>query len=198
MAYMARHKHFFDFMTLSTPFSSSSNVYRTYNPSKQDLKYAELVCNYRLSMLPPEQSNFRVVSLLTYSLETSETMHHAIACNIEPTPIRGSICAERCAIALLTAKHPSRNFIIHTVYVLTDAQQPKCSGCLCLEFLSSYANPNMKFITFSPTKNKFLSAFIHETYPYPSLYKYVGIPTLEKYQNISENILQSTQLQMKV
>eukprot|EP01083_Nonionella_stella_P039116 106384_1 len=139
---------------------NTAPVYRLYQPSPFDEYYMNLAREYRMRMKPPEQSSFRVVSVITFKVIDEKTKQviidkpqHVIACNIEATSIRASVCAERCALFNLVARYPEQNFIIERVYVLTDAGDPKCCGLLCLEFLSSFGFKGIaaiKLISFSP------------------------------------------------
>ena len=122
--------------------------YKPYIPSLTDEYYMKLAREYRYKMKAPEQSSFRVVSVITFKLIDlkkniiSTKLYHVIGCNVESTPIRASVCGERCALFNLVAKYPAQNFIIDTVYILTDASEPKCSGLLCLEFFTSFGFAN--------------------------------------------------------
>ena len=162
---------------------SQNTVYRVHCPTTLDEHYMNIARKYRLRMKPPEQSSFRVVAIITFRIidETSneiiDKLQHVIGCNIESTSIRASICGERCALFNLVAKYPAQNFIIDTVYILTDADEPKCPGLLCLEFLSSFgckSTANIRLVQFSPKmKAKVLTGDVSTAYPFPPIYKYL-------------------------
>merc|ERR1719362_2737663 len=103
--------------------NSQHSVYKLYNPSALDLYYMRIAREYRLRMKPPEQSSFRVVSIITFKVTDEKSnkiidkLEHVIGCNIESTSIRASVCGERCALFNLVAKYPAQNFIIDTVYI---------------------------------------------------------------------------------
>eukprot|EP01084_Bolivina_argentea_P026313 48923_1 len=189
---------------MSTNDAGNKNtMYKLYKPTSLDQYYMKLAREYRLKMKPPEQSSFRVVSIITFRIIDEKTdkiinkLEHVIGCNVESTPIRASVCGERCALFNLVAKYPAQNFIIETVYILTDANEPKCSGLLCLEFLSSFgqkSSAGIKFINFSPNTSKVLTVNINNVYPFPPIYKYLGDnkPTHILYKKFSKLILQTS------
>eukprot|EP01083_Nonionella_stella_P110021 321644_1 len=87
---------------------NTAPVYRLYQPSPFDEYYMNLAREYRMRMKPPEQSSFRVVSVITFKVIDEKTKQviidkpqHVIACNIEATSIRASVCAERCVTQVI-------------------------------------------------------------------------------------------------
>ena len=134
---------------------------------KEDIKLSH---QYRLTVIPPRQSSFRVVALIYYQLlgeeeeeeeeETNEndseengvnasistntsTRNYVVGTNDEPCYMNGSLCAERAALVQLRFLPIKR---ITKVVITTDSPQPIFPGFLCREFMCSHVALDPEFV----------------------------------------------------
>jgi len=128
----------------------------------EDMDDLFLAHRYRLSLVPPRQSSFRVVALIFYQRDEdlliagtaapghtivprisegrangkSPQRRYVVGTNDEPCSISGSICAERAAMLQLRFV-PNLSSITKLV-IVTDAEGFISPGLLCREFLFSH------------------------------------------------------------
>jgi hypothetical protein len=119
--------------------------------TEQDKEDIKLSHQYRLKVIPPRQSSFRVVALIYYQLLGEEddstdtsTINYVVGTNDEPCYMNGSICAERAALVQLRFLPIQR---ITKVVITTDSPQPIFPGFLCREFMCSHVNLDPEFVS---------------------------------------------------
>ena len=117
------------------------------------------------SMLPPDQSNFRVAALCTFR---HEGRLRAIAgANSEPCELCGAICAERSALVQLRLM-PSPP-LVECVYIVADSEEPITPGMLCREYMSdTYCTPETKVVTAGAADRPNVRATLGELFPCPA------------------------------
>ncbi len=110
----------------------------------EDINDLILAHRYRLSLVAPRQSFFRVVALVFYELEGDDNGHrrHVVGANDEPCSIQGSICAERAALLQLRFLPDLRQ--ITKVVIVTDSKKAITPGMLCREYMTSHSKINVK------------------------------------------------------
>ena len=117
------------------------------------------------SMLPPDQSNFRVAAICTFR---HQGRLRAIAgANSEPCELCGAICAERSALVQLRLMRSPP--LVECVYIVADSEEPITPGMLCREYMSdTYCTPETKVVTAGAADRPKVRATLGELYPCPA------------------------------
>ena len=203
------------FFLLPPIVTAASYYYRNFNhrEKRNDETYLAQAQAIRRRMIPPRQSNFRVVAILVLDNKRvgDSHPHTIIGMNDEPTPfLGGSLCAERAAFARLTyeanAFHKRLQEVelrVQTVYIVTDSTTMAIPpGMLCREYMagSSYTNHDTTRIVLQAgydedcgsTSAPIVLHTLKELYPYPTIY--MKLPRNE--QMIRGESLQQRQQQL--
>mgnify|MGYP000057408615 CR=1 FL=1 len=133
-----------------------------------DTYYLEYAHKLRRALIPPQQSNFRVVAI--FRLEGGEIL---CGTNDEPSPnISMAMCAERCA--LLKYRVEQRTEKVDTIYIVTDANTPVTPGTACREYMSGHFaidRHTTRIVMQSKDPNSMpILQTLAELYPFPSIY----------------------------
>jgi cytidine deaminase len=155
----------------------------------QDLECLAQCHEFRLSIDPPLQSNFRVVCLMVLQETDGSASKPKVSTiwgtNDEPSPwMGGALCAERSAFLQLrvqerdlSIKSPSTKSTrkVQSLYIVSDAEIPITPGVLCREYMmgSHYVDPDRtRFIMQSSVANDApVLTSLTRLYPYPCIYK---------------------------
>ena len=160
-------------------------------PSVADSLYLQLAHKYRLGLVPPQQSNFRVVAILL--LEGGDQI---FGTNDEPSPnISLAMCAERCA--LLKYRVLKRVERVKTIYIVTDADTPVSPGTACREYMSGHPAVGRDTRIVMQSKNMHsepLVLSLAELYPFPSIY--TGLNPRDQVK-LGETIQQSVRIELE-
>jgi cytidine deaminase len=134
---------------------------------QKDAFYLRLAHDLRLKLDRPQQSSFRVATIL---LLEGGTM--ILGTNDEPSPnIAMSLCAERCAF--LRYRVQQKHELVKTVYIVTDSDTPVSPGMACREYM--YGHPATRPTTRVVLQSKVpesepLILTLAELQPFPSIY----------------------------
>jgi len=123
------------------------------------------------SMVPPDQSNFRVAAICTFRHEGK--LRAIAGANSEPCELCGAICAERSALVQLRLM-PSPP-TVECVYIVADSEEPITPGMLCREYMSdTYCTPETKVVTAGAADRPNVRATLGELFPCPAKLKGVA------------------------
>lgn len=130
----------------------------------------------RDKMRAPAHSNFRVVAILTVTLDVGDKgsgdppkLCHVVGTNHEIGIIGGSICAERTALGKLQLMEYDDLVAVH---IVTDAADPITPGTLCRQYMSEVGSASTRVVV-DAAKGRIITT-LGELYPCPYLYQ--GVP----------------------
>ena len=160
------------------------------DPSFADKFFLKRAHDFRLALVPPQQSNFRVVAV--FVLENGQLV---FGTNDEPSPnISMALCAERCALLKYRVTNCTEK--VKVIYIVTDAETPVTPGTACREYMSGHpaVGRNTRIVMQSNNlQSKPLIMSLAELHPCPSIYSGLGPKEQVK---LGESIQQSVRSQL--
>lgn len=161
------------------------------DPSAVDSFHLEQAHIFRLDLVPPQQSNFRVVAI--FLLEDGQTIYGT---NDEPSPnISLSMCAERCA--LLKYRTLKCTELVKTIYIVTDADIPISPGTACREYMNGHpaiTRDTRIVMQSSDHQSEPLIMPLSELHPFPSIY--TGLDPQEQVK-LGDSLQQSIRMDLE-
>lgn len=161
------------------------------DPSFADTLFLKRAHDFRLALVPPQQSNFRVVAI--FVLENGQLV---FGTNDEPSPnISMALCAERCALLKYRVTNCTEK--VKAIYIVTDAETPVTPGTACREYMSGHpaVRRNTRIVMQSNIlQSEPLIMSLAELHPCPSIFS--GLDPKEQVK-LGKSIRQSVRAQLE-